>query len=182
MRMGKVRLSELCIQTAYEYRQLEMEVGQCLSRFCRVLCSGCGDCCKADICVEAVESPWLRIVQKHREDKITPFCRSRGWLSSKGCRLKAGRPPLCYEFFCEKVTDHFQMESILDLILAISKLPSTSGQRALGNRHLVALEEDEIINKLDFNRLRKKIVLARNNYLRHVRTLPRHLSRTPGSI
>ncbi len=162
------QLSNLCIQTAREYRQLEMQVSFRLSRFCHDFCSGCGDCCKADICVEAIESAWLRIVRNQGGDGTSRFSRSTGWLSSKGCRLKAGRPPLCYEFFCERGTDHFRKEDILDPILAISKLPSMAGQNALGKRHLVTLEEEEILHKLNFNRLRKKIALARKNYLHHL--------------
>jgi len=162
------RFSNLCLQTAHDYRQLEMQVSRYLSRFCLDFCNGCGDCCKADICVEAVESAWLRTVRKQGGNKIPRFNRSTGWLSSKGCRLKAGRPPLCYEFFCERITDHCREETILDPILAISKLPSVVGQNALGKRHLVALEEDEILHKLDFNRLRKKIAFARKNYLHYV--------------
>ncbi len=166
------QLSDLCLQTAHDYRQLEMQVSLCLPPFCHAFCNGCGDCCKADICVEAVESAWLRIVRKQGGNKIPRFNWSTGWLSSKGCRLKAGRPPLCYEFFCERISDHFRKEAILDPILAISKLPSTAGQKALGKRHLVTLEDEEILNKLDFNRLRKKIVLAGKNYLHHLSTLP----------
>ena len=170
--MGKVRLCELCFQTAHEYRQLEMEVSRCLSRFCKALCNGCGDCCRAEICVEAVESPWLRIVREQEGDKVSRLNRSAGWLSSKGCRLKAGRPPLCHEFFCERVTDHFREIGILDPVLTISKLPSTAGQNALGKRHLVALEEEEILNKLDFNKLRKRIAFVNESYQHHSSTLP----------
>jgi len=166
----------LFIQTAREYRQFEIEVSGCLSRFCNAFCNGCGDCCKPDICVEAVESAWLRIVREQEGSKISQFSRTTGWLSSKGCRLQAGRPPLCYEFFCERISDHFRKEAILDSILAISKLPSTAGQSALGKRHLVTLDDDEIHNKLDFNRLRKKIGLARRNYLHHGRIVPMSLS------
>ena len=166
------QLSDLCLQTAREYRQLEMQVSCCLSPFCHPFCNGCGECCKADICVEAVESAWLRIVRKQGGDETSRFNRSTGWLTSKGCSLQAGRPPLCYEFCCERITDHFRKEANLDPILAISKLPSTAGQNALGKRHLVALEEDEILHKLDFNRIRRKIAVARKNYLHHVRTLP----------
>lgn len=160
------------IQTACEYRQFEMQVSRFLSTFCRSFCKGCGDCCKADICVEAVESAWLRMIREQEGGKIPRFSRSTGWLSSKGCRLKAGRPPLCHEFFCERISDHFREKNILDAILVISKLPSVVGQNALGKRHLVALEEDEILHKLDFNRLRKKIAVAGKIYLHHVRTLP----------
>ena len=56
----------------------------------------------------------------------------------------------------------------MDPILAISKLPSTAGLNALGKRHLVTLDEDEILQKLDFNRLRKKIAFAREHYLHHL--------------
>ena len=162
------QLSDLCLQTAREYRQLEMEGSCCISRFCHPFCNGCGDCCKADICVEAIESAWLRIVRKQGGDGTSRFNRSTGWLTSKGCSLQAGRPPLCYEFFCNEVIDHFRKESLLDPILAISKLPSVAGQNALGKRHLVTLDDDEILNKFDYNRLRKKIVLARKNYLHHL--------------
>ena len=166
------QLSDSCLQTAHEYRQLEMQVSLCLSPFCHSFCNGCGDCCKADICVEAVESAWLRIVREQEGSKISKFCRTTGWLSSKGCRLKAGRPPLCHEFFCDRVTDHFRNERILDPIHAISKLPTLAGQKALGKRHLVALEEDEILHKLDFNRLRRKIALGNESYLHQLSALP----------
>ena len=162
------RFSDLCLQIIHEYRQLEMQASRCLSGFCHAFCNGCGDCCKADICVEAVESAWLRIVREQEGSKISRFNRSTGWLSARGCRLQAGRPPLCHEFFCESITDHFRKETILDPILAISKLPSTAGLNALGKRHLVTLEEDEILHKLDFNRLRKKIAFAKEHYLHHL--------------
>ena len=154
-------MNRLVIQTAYKYGQLEKEVSHSLSRCCRPFCNGCGDCCKADICVEAVDSAWLRIVRKQAGHKTFRFSRSTGWLSSKGCRLKVGRPPLCYAFSCKSVTDYFRKETILNPVLAIAKLPSAAGQNALGKRHLVTLEENEILDKLDFHRLRKNIALAR---------------------
>lgn len=137
-----------------------------LSEACVSFCSECLDrCCREEICSESVGSYWLRIIWSLCGHEISEYDEDSGWLSSQGCKLAAGRPPICYEFVCNKISHEVSKGPYLRCLQTVSKLPSFAGKNAIGNRHLVTLSSSEIISRLDFVRLRKRIAKCLNLYV-----------------
>ena len=91
---------------------------------------------------------------------LTQYDPARGWLLSDGCRLIAGRPPVCYEFLCNKILEELSEGPYLDNLKAISTLPAFAGKNALGNKHLVTLSSEQILKRINFEKLRRQIAKA----------------------
>ncbi len=87
---------------------------------------------------------------------MSEYDDDKGWLSSKGCNLTAGRPPVCHEFVCNKIRDSVPKDHYSGCLWTVSKLLAWAGENALGDRHLVTLSTSEI-KFLNFDRLRKRI-------------------------
>jgi hypothetical protein len=153
------------ITAAREYGHLEARVRRLIAKACLSFCSECNDiCCKENICFESIESFWLKIVQIVHGHETSGYNESLGWLSSCGCALAVGRPPVCYEFFCNRILEEIPKGNYLIGLKGISSLVSFAGKNALGNRHLVALSAEEIMTLLDSNKLRKRIAKCFNLY------------------
>jgi hypothetical protein len=121
------------------YRSLELRVEVLMSAACTPFCKVCPTpCCRTAICREAAESPFLLAVHGSRQT----FDAKSGYLGATGCKLGAGRPPVCHAFICgrilsEQKSDHrrFALECLGDLIGYL-------GKRVWLKRHLVeALSE-----------------------------------------
>ncbi len=161
-----------CIKASCEYHYLESKVKLLLSKACISFCSECIDrCCRQDICSESISSYWLRIIWSLCGHEISQYDDDKGWLSSYGCNLTAGRPPVCYEFFCNRMLEKIPKGTYLSCLKNISKLPSFVGKNALGNSHLVTLSSKEILSLLNFNRLRNRISKCLNLYKEYERQL-----------
>jgi hypothetical protein len=90
---------------------------------------------------------------------------SEGWLLSEGCRLISGRPPVCYEYLCNRILGEMSEGVYLDNLKAISALPAFAGKNALGNKHLVTLSSEQILERMNFKKLERQ--LAKSLYLFH---------------
>jgi len=86
-----------------EYAAFETTVRQQMADICAPHCSVCQSaCCGPQYCRENIDSPFLNLISsKSRTAKV--FCAARGWLTSTGCALSTGRPPVCYQFNCNKI-------------------------------------------------------------------------------
>ena len=135
------QMDDVSLTTLAEaYRLLEAELSSVVSAACAPWCSSCRElCCNLDICSEASESAWLC----HVREETIDLDETRGWLGNAGCRLRVGRPPVCYEFYCNRVFDAFDSERRYALRV-LSRILTNVGARALGSRHLVELNEDEL--------------------------------------
>jgi len=89
-----------------EYAELEMAVARLVDGRMNHVCAACRKpCCRADVCVQAVECWFLLQVSRHVHGKWWPD----DWQSRKdpfalaagGCLLKAGRPLICRSFVCD---------------------------------------------------------------------------------
>jgi len=147
---------------AVAYRELEDEVRRVVSDACRVLCLECeGDCCKEEICLEANTSPWLRL--SRRVSMPSRDWRARGapgWMSEWGCGLRTGRPPVCYGYFCNHLLGAFDADRQYALRVA-GALPMYVGSRAVGDRHLVELDDLDCLTSERCKRLEARVVEGR---------------------
>jgi hypothetical protein len=96
-----------------EYADLEQAVARLIDGRMSHVCAACRKpCCRADVCVQAVECWFLLQVSRHVHGKWwpedwqsrkDPFALSGGpWGPLRGgCLLKAGRPLICRSFVCD---------------------------------------------------------------------------------
>ena len=151
-------LSQEGIKVVFEYQHLEQRVRQLTLKICGSFCRSCHDrCCNKDYCSESLESYWLRMTWGSWGHHISEYDISEGWLSPGGCQLEVGRPPVCYEFLCRKILTEIQEKNYLAGFKGISNLVSFAGRNALGNRHLITLSPEQILKRINFERLRRKI-------------------------
>ncbi|MFA7256500.1 MAG: hypothetical protein WC047_02870 [Kiritimatiellales bacterium] len=138
-----------------EYAGLERGVQELVSAQCGPVCGLCtvACCCRADICEEALESPFLRLL--HKQDTLDSD--RYGFLTETGCALPAGRPPICYEFFCEELLNSLPDEKCRELLKILGRLPTHAGQNALGDAHLVEIMQKAELEHLAFQRLEKQL-------------------------
>ena len=170
METEEISLSHLPRQSmavVLKYCHLELEINHTMSSICRPFCQSCKSvCCKAEFCIESIHSDWLRLVREVGNHSFDQFDETRGWLTPNGCRLSAGRPPLCYEFLCEKILENITPGPFSSSFKELSKLLSMAGKNALGTRHLVTLSSRAISIKLNFNRIEAKIAAATESFIR----------------
>ncbi len=169
------QLKKLIIQ----YSELERAVQELVSAQCREVCGLCtACCCRADLCEEALESPFLCAV--HGRDELDSD--RYGFLRETGCALEIGRPPVCYEFFCDELQAAQPDALHRNVLLVLGRLPAYAGANALGNAHLVEIMQKEQLDHLAFQRLEKQMQTA-NEALDCIRafynegTLPEHSRR-----
>lgn len=162
-----------------KYTELELAVQELVNAQCTTLCAQCTCiCCRADICEEAVDSPFLKLV--HKQTAI--FSDRYGFLIETGCGLETGRPPVCYEYFCTDQLYH-QYDEIREKILrTLGALPAHAGRNATGDTHLVEIMKEEQLEHLAFQRLEKNmkecfqaLEIIKNFY--NEETLPSHADR-----
>lgn len=155
-------VSSDCLVSVQEYLHLEQKIRQLLTQYCAPFCVDCrGSCCKEEICQEALTSDWLNLVWYHSGTRETEFDPVYGWLTRQGCVLNAGRPPVCYEFICNRVFKNLPQTMPLMHLRNIASLLSSAGKNALGTRHLVTLSLSDIINRLNHDRLQRRLHKAR---------------------
>lgn len=120
-----------------EYGAFEQRVRVLMSERCVEHCRVCPTpCCRAAICREAHESPFLKEVQLSA-GATEVFDEKRGWLGGCGCRLPVGRPPLCYDFICDRIfcaQPTLAHRYVLDVLAA---LVGHLGNGVWKGRHLV---------------------------------------------
>lgn len=132
------------------YAELENRVRELVEEKCRPLCLTCTCfCCDAIICSEAVESPFLKRVHQQSDR----YSEKNGFTSKTGCTLHQGRPPVCYEYFCD---NHFyyqpdeQHEKVLKILGA---LPTHALRNADGDVPLTEIMDEQQLDQVDFAKL-----------------------------
>ena len=151
------------IMAILEYQSLERKVSQMVISACRPFCSVCSNCCcKTDFCSESLDNYWLRMTCKLGGYDWSQYDDSSGWLLADGCRLTIGRPPVCYEYLCSRIISEIPTDSLAG-IKEVTRLLSSAGRNALGNRHLVTLSSEQILTRMNFGKLRRQI--AKSLYL-----------------
>lgn len=128
------------------YRSLELRVEALMSKACAPFCSVCPTpCCRIAICREAAESPFLRAVHGSRQ----AFDGKRGYLGTTGCKLGAGRPPLCHAYLCGRILTQQPNDRHRYALECLGDLTGYLGQQVWMKRHLVEALSDDDLRKAD---------------------------------
>jgi len=137
-----------------QYAALECGMQELIREKGQALCGSCTCCCcDAIICKEAIESPFLKLVhrQAHR------FSEENGFLSATGCTLQQGRPPVCYEYFCD---DHFyyQPDDLhAEVLKILGALLNHATRNARDDSPLAEIMKEEQLDQLDFHPLEQQM-------------------------
>jgi hypothetical protein len=146
-----------------EYVALERRVRPVASGRCAETCAACRTpCCRAAYCEEAWEAPWLRAATSRpgAVRRVASALAIEGHLARDGCRLRFGRPPVCYEYACHDVIRTLATEEEKYLFRAVSHLMTFAGEEALPGTHLVEVTDLSRLGAPETARLRKRIALA----------------------
>lgn len=136
------------------YIELEREVQPLVNAQCTSTCAQCTMvCCRADICEEAIESPFLRLIHKRREMDSDAY----GFLTPTGCGLEIGRPTVCYEYFCSDLFYNQPDETSEKVMKVLGALPAHAGRNATDNTHILEVMQEEKLEHLAFQRLEKNL-------------------------
>ena len=159
----KAKNSEICRILA-EYAAFELEINNYSSQLWRPFCSVCkGVCCQPEYCWESIESPFLSRLHGCYSPKSV-FSSDMGWLTGAGCSLPLGRPPVCYQFVCEKILETQGTDEQQYLMKVFSNLINHVGKRALGHRHLVAIMDSDQLDQLDYDRFARRLNEAKQAF------------------
>ena len=145
-----------------EYINLETEVGQLMSHLFHDICGLCtACCCRADICEEALHSAFLsQLLEKQGLSECQMDDRF-GWLDTAGCLLKYGRPPICYAYYCDQLLERLANDEVRHAVTLLGNLMDHVGEDALGDWHLVEIQETEELEKVDWTPIHQRIEEAR---------------------
>ncbi len=144
-----------------EYAAFETAVRQQIADFCAPHCSVCESvCCRPEYCRENIDSPFLTLLSS-KTLQNTAYSAGRGWLTSTGCALSAGRPPVCYQFNCKTIIAALPDDQQRYLMRVLSNLVPHIGKRALGHRHLVEIMDAAQLKRVKITRFRKRLAEAR---------------------
>ncbi len=152
----------------WRYAALEREVQNLISACCSYACSICTSrCCRTDLCEEAFSSPFLKALHGYEPDS-TQFSDQYGWLTENGCSLSLGRPPVCYEFFCDDVLNGQRNEGHRYVLRVLGRLLNHVGEQALEKLHLIEISGEEDLNRIPLDRFKEKLNEAKSA-LEHIR-------------
>jgi len=144
-----------------EYAAFEIQVRCLISERCAPHCSVCERvCCRPEYCRENIDSPFLTLLSS-KAPRDTAYSAGAGWLTSTGCALSTGRPPVCYQFSCKKITDSLPDDQHRYLFRVLSELVPHIGKRTFGGRHLVEIMDAPTLERVNINRFRKQLAEAR---------------------
>jgi hypothetical protein len=135
------------------YAAIELHMQGMINRECRNFCVQCPSlCCKEHFCRESIDSPFLSVLVKKQK---AVYHRITGWMSGSGCRLGYGRPPVCYDFFCDAISEDARfhasgLQRIVREFIAI-------GNKARGNRHLICVDDLKRIVPEKIEKMMRKI-------------------------
>lgn len=139
-----------------KYGALEQRVQALLLRLTGDACRHCaGHCCRHDICEESEHSLFLRRVREFF-DQPRHLSNDCGWLDLDGCVLQYGRPPVCYEYFCDELFGSCAGPLDRWVLETAGRLIPFAGEQAVAGLHLVEIERGE-----DFERIRPERLLRR---------------------
>ena len=147
-----------------DYADFESDVMALTAEFLLPWCANCQEvCCKVDYCRESLDSPFLSLLHSNSRP-LTVYSDRNGWLTPSGCALAAGRPPVCYEFICNRILNDQPAVLFRYAIAILSKLISHVGKRAVGRRHLVEILDPSDLSAIHFGRFNQRMTEARQAF------------------
>ncbi len=140
-----------------DYRSIELGVGRLMQSVCAPFCSVCPTpCCRTAICREAAESPFLVAVHGSR----VPFDQKSGYLGATGCKLGAGRPPVCHAFICNRIMSQQPDDERRHALDVLGEVVGYLGKKVWLRRHLVEAMTDADLRRTDLALFRKRLTTA----------------------
>ncbi|MBN2525417.1 MAG: hypothetical protein JXR76_03420 [Deltaproteobacteria bacterium] len=150
------------------YVALERRIAELWPPEFAAACASCDAiCCRPHMADEVLQSPWLQDLAAaahganwHRHH-VNPFCRA---LAESGCLLKAGKPPFCISFYCDRLlgtVPPLQLVANLYLSFILTELCRLDRRRNL-------LELDEKQMKDAVSLIEKKISHAETQLRQYV--------------
>ena len=140
-----------------DYRALELRVGEVMRAVCAPYCGDCPTpCCRIAICREAGESPFLKAVHGSRQ----AFDMKSGYLGTTGCKLGAGRPPVCHAFICGRIMSRQPGEERPYALEVLGDLVGYLGKGVWMKRHLVEAMTDADLRNADRRKFRSRLETA----------------------
>jgi len=151
-------------QIIKDYAEFETEVRPWVAKLCGPHCAVCDTvCCRPEYCRESVDSPFLALVREEYPPQ-TAYSAQLGWLTSSGCALDCGRPPVCYQFNCRKITATLPDGPGRYLMKVLSNLVPHAGKRALGARHMVEIMDAAGLGQVKITRFHQRLDEARKSF------------------
>ena len=145
-----------------KYQDFEAAVRPQIENLCGQRCSLCKSvCCRPDYCRKNLDSPFLARLRSKTPSK-SGYNAAQGWLTPNGCALSNGRPPVCYQFNCDKIIDGVPTDQHRYFFKVLSNLVPYIGKRSLGTRHLVEIMDPAQLRKVSLKRFRKRLNTARD--------------------
>ena len=122
------------------YYNFESNVRKHITEICSPYCSSCeAPCCNSDFCIESIGNLWLSLVRELFQSYVPEYSKTDGWLTPKGCALTAGRPPVCYDYFCPPLLKGINNRDKEYAVNVMGRLVDHVGDCGPGQRHLVVL-------------------------------------------
>jgi hypothetical protein len=157
MRYGRFRFpkmrSRVFNQDLRLIRESHREIERILQKLATSsIASQCGQCasicCREKFCRESLDSDFLNFIRTDNADGYLP---DSGWYSpATGCRLKLGRPLVCYEYFCSALTGEKT-----DELKTLSRRFKRIYDRVLGGRHMLVIDDITDISPQQIARLQR---------------------------
>lgn len=166
MLQNQETLKKSLSQIIEKYGAFEADVRAYTTKIHRHHCSACrGACCEPKYCQESLTSPFLVQLRQHFAPEAVYDAR-RGWLTSNGCALPVGRPPVCHQFYCAVIFDHCPTAEFRYAILVLSNLVAHVGKRVAGRMHIVELEDFSGGVRINLMRFKKQLNEAADAFQR----------------
>lgn len=136
-------------QLLQPYAELEISVRTLMTELFSDTCGLCtACCCRADICEEACHSAFLSLLLERQGVSPADMDDRIGWLDLNGCTLVYGKPPICYEYFCDQLLARLPDDEARLAARVLGKLMDHVGKDAGDGCHLV-----EIMNPADLDKV-----------------------------
>ena len=162
--MTSIQTIPILQQILKKYAAFETEVVEFTSELLKPWCHNCkGECCKTDCCRETLDSSFLSLLVTQYPPRAK-FSALDGWLTKNGCALGVGRPPVCYEFLCDRVLNARPAILCRYAMDVLSKLVSHVGQRAVGRSHLVEVMDPSDLSAINHDSYGRRLTEARKAF------------------
>jgi hypothetical protein len=139
------------------YAAFEEKVRNLISHDCSPRCSSCtAVCCKPEFCREALDSPFLSML-RNAFPPAEDYRRKSGWLTETGCALRAGRPPICYEFLCQDIVETRETDAAKYVLSVLCRLVTHMGRFVSGRRHIVEWMDVEDCGAIRLSMFEKRL-------------------------
>ncbi len=140
------------------YAELEASIRQLMTQLFSETCGICtACCCRADICEEATESPFLAKLLERQGLSSVDMDDRYGWLDLNGCLLEYGRPPICYAYFCDQLLARLPDDDARLAARVLGQMMNHIGANVLGSLHLVEIKNPDDLDKVSVNSLFQRL-------------------------